>query len=178
MKNTGPTATGPRVCLPKNSIIQPALSGHIHLPILPSTATQNYAYPNLKNASLLSIRKLCYSNCSALFTKKDVIVFSSYKTPVLNGISNTYNGFWDVTIETSQPEPSLTATITQHTNSVIHLDKTKSELASYLHDVAGCPKTSPSIQVINNGSLLHGLVLLRNSSTNTYLFAFQLVKFI
>ena len=54
----GPTNTSPRVCLPNNSIIQPTLSGNLLLSMLPSTATQDKVYPNLKSASLLSIRQL------------------------------------------------------------------------------------------------------------------------
>ena len=81
--------------------------------MLPSTATQANAYPNLKIASLLSIGQLFNSNCSALFTEKDVTIFNSDKTPVLNGTRNTSGGLWDVTIETSHPKPPLTATINQ-----------------------------------------------------------------
>ena len=35
LKNPGPTTTGPRVGLSDNSIIQPTLSGHIPIPMLP-----------------------------------------------------------------------------------------------------------------------------------------------
>ena len=56
----------------------------------------------LKSASLLSIRQLCDSDCSALFTKKDVNNFNSDKTTVLNGIRNTSDGLWDVTIKSSK----------------------------------------------------------------------------
>ena len=122
--------------------------------MLPSTSTQAHAYPNFKIESLLSIGQLCDSNCSAIFTKKDVIVFNSDKTLILNGTRNVFNGLWDVTIEISHPEPPPTATMNQHENSVLHLDKTKSELARYLHAVAGCQTNSTFIQAINNGSFI------------------------
>ena len=53
LNNPGPTTTGPRSRLPKNSIIQPTLSGHLPLQMLPQTATKSRAYTNLKRASLL-----------------------------------------------------------------------------------------------------------------------------
>ena len=101
--------------------------------MLPLTATLTHEYQNLKNARLVSIGELCDSNFSVLFIKKDVTIFNSDNNPVLNGIRNTSNGLWDVTIETSHPEPPPTATINQQENSVLCLYKTKSELTSYLH---------------------------------------------
>ena len=84
LKDPVTTTTGPRVRLPNNSIIKPTLFVHLPLPMLPSTATQSHTYLNLKISRLLSIVQLCYSNCSALLTKKDVTIFKSDKTPVLN----------------------------------------------------------------------------------------------
>ena len=70
LNNLEPTTTGPRVRLPEKSIIQPTLYGHLTLPMLPSSATQVHVYPNLESVSLLSIGKLCDSDCSTLFHKK------------------------------------------------------------------------------------------------------------
>ena len=122
--------------------------------MLSSTATQAHVYPNLKIASLLSIRQLCYSNLSSLFTKKDVTIFNSDKTPVLNGTRNISDGLWDFTIETSQPEPPPTANINQHIYYFLSLENTKSKLAGYLHASAGGPTKSTLIQVINNGKFI------------------------
>ena len=116
--------------------------------MLPSTATQAHTYSNLKSAILPSIGQLCDSNCFALFTNKDVTGFNSDKTPVLNGIRNMSDGLWGVTIENSQPKSPLTATITQQANSVLHLDRTKSELVSYLHAAEGFPTKPTFIQEI------------------------------
>ena len=122
--------------------------------MLPSAATQAHAYLNLKSTSLPSIWKLCDSNCSLLFTKKDATIFNSDKTPVLNGRSSISDGLWDVTIETSYPEPPFTETINQHANYILRLDKTKSELASHLHAASGCLTKSNFIQAINNGNFI------------------------
>ena len=145
LNNLEPTNTGPRFRLPDNSIIKPRLYLHLPLPMLPSTATESHAYMNLKSDSLFSIGQLCYSIFSALITKKDFAIFNSDKNPVLNGTRNTSDGLWDVTIETSQPEPPPTATTNQHENSVLLLYKTKSELDSYLHAAVGCPTKSTFI---------------------------------
>ena len=102
----------------------------------------------------LSIVQLCYSNCSVFFTKKYVIIFNSEKTPVINETRNTYDVLWNVTIETSQPNPLLTADITKQENSFLSLDKTKSELDSYLHAATGCPTKSTFIQAINNRNFI------------------------
>ena len=80
LKNPGPTTTVPRFCLLKNSIIQPTLSVHLPLLMLPPTATQSHTYTNLKSARLSSIRQLCDSNYSAFFTKKGVTISNSEKT--------------------------------------------------------------------------------------------------
>ena len=73
-----------------------------------------------------------------IFTKEDITILKSDKNPVINGIRNTSYGLWDVKIETSQTEPRITTTITQHANSVLCLDKTRSELSSYLHAAIDC----------------------------------------
>ena len=86
--------------------------------------------------------------------KKGCRHFNSYKTPVRNRTSKKWNGLWDTTIETSQPEPPPNATINKHANSFLRLDKKKSELASYLHADSGCPSKSTFIQEINNGNII------------------------
>ena len=137
LKNPKSKTTGLWVRLPDKSIIQLTLSGHLTLTKLPSAATQAHVYQNIKIASLLSIGKLCDSGCSALFTKIKFTIFNSDNNHVLNGIRGIYDGLWCVTLTPSQPESSPTAPKTPNGNSILWLDKTKSELASYLHAVPG-----------------------------------------
>ena len=122
--------------------------------MLPSKSTQAQVYTNLKNARLISIGQLRDSNWLSLFTKRDVTIFNSDKNTVFNGTRKTYDGLWDITIESSHPEPPLTATITKHADSILRLDKTRSELASYLHSATGYPTKSTFIQAINNGNFI------------------------
>ena len=152
LKNPQPKTTAPQVRLPDNSIIQPTLFGHLLLLTLPSVAIQSHSYPNLKSASLLSIVKLCDSDCYAVFIKNDVTIFNSDNTSVINGKINTSDGLWGGIITSSQSESYTTAPTTPNANSVFRLHKTKSELASYLH--AGCPTKSIFIQAMNNGDFI------------------------
>ena len=122
--------------------------------MLPPESTQSHTYQNFKTSSLLSIGKLCDYNCSSLFTKKDVTIFNSDKNTVLNRIRNTSYRWWYLTIKSSQPETSLISPTTPNANSVLHKDKTKQELASYLHSDLGCAKTSNFIQTINNENFI------------------------
>ena len=56
-----------------------------------------------------------------------------------------------LTITSSQPE--LTPT-TPNANFVLRLDKTKPELASYLHADTGLPTKSTFIQALNNANFI------------------------
>ena len=89
LNNPVPTNTGLRVRLLDSSVIQPTLSGNLPLQMLPSTATQAHACPNFKSASLLSIRQLCNSNCSALF-KKRTSPFSTQTIPLYSMEQGTH----------------------------------------------------------------------------------------
>ena len=150
------STTGPHVRLPDNSIIKPTKSGHLPIPVLPQSATEAHVFPSLKSASLLSIGQLCDSNCSALFTKKDLTIFDSTNAPVLKGQRNETDGLWDVNLPSQQPlEPASSPTQPKYSaHAVLNLNQTKSELARYLHAAAGCPTKSTFIQAINNGNFV------------------------
>ena len=122
--------------------------------MLSSTDTQAHAYPNLKISSLLSIGQLFDSDCSELFTKNYVTILNSYNTPVLNLIRNTPDVSWNLTINSSQPKTPLAAPTTSNYNYALHINKTKSELASYLHTAAGCPTKSTFVEAINNRNFI------------------------
>ena len=120
--------------------------------MLQPAATQYHANPNIKSASILSVGRLCDSDFSALSTKKDVTIFNSDKTPVLNGKNNISDGIWDVKLSSSQTASHPTTTTNTNANSVLYLEKRKYELASYLNTTAGCPTKPTFIQAINNGN--------------------------
>ena len=134
-------------------MIQPTISVHLPLPMLSSESTKDHPHTNLKSDRIISIEQLYNSDCSTLFTKRDVTIFNPDNNTVLNRKNDISDGLWNVTITLSQPESSPTAPITTNKNSVPHLDK-KPELDSYLHAATGCPKKSNLIQAINNGNFI------------------------
>jgi hypothetical protein len=150
------STTGPHVRLPDNSIIKPTKSGHLSIPVLPQSATEAHVFLSLKSASLLSIGQLCDSNCSALFTKKDLTIFYSKNAPVLKGQQNETDGLWNVNLPSQQPlePPSSPAPPKYSAYAILNLDQTKSELTRYLHAAAGCPTKSTFINAINNGNFV------------------------
>ena len=81
-------------------------------------------------------------------------------------------------MSSSHPASFPTTPTNQNANAVLHLDKIKSELTSYLHAAAGCPNKSTFIQAMKMVILSHGQVLLLTLSPNTYLSIFQLAKVI
>ena len=103
-----------------------------------SSATQFHAYPNLNSTRLLSEIQLCYYDCTALFPEKYVTILNSDKTPVINGKRNTSDSLWGINISSSQTASFRTTHMNTNEKSGLHLDKTKYELASYLHAAAGC----------------------------------------
>ena len=113
--------------------------------MLPLAATQSHTYPNLKRTNLLWIGQLCDYDCFTLFTKKVVTIFNPDNNPVLNVKQNKSDGLWDVTITSYQY--ILTPT-TPNKNSILRLDKEKSELESYFYAAAGWLTKSTCIQEI------------------------------
>ena len=76
--NTQQIHNGPLIQKPDKSYLQ--ITKKCTIPMnehLTSTSTSGYIVPGLKNASLLSIGKLCDDGCIALFTKKNMFVFKS-----------------------------------------------------------------------------------------------------
>ena len=120
-----------------------------------STAKAAYVVPNLKNSSLLSIGKLCDDNCIALFTKKNLFIFKNNNL-LLQGFRNTKDGLWDVLFPklASQSKPLQNKTKIQSMNYIIQSDKSKHDLATYLHACCFSPCLSTFTRAIQNGNFL------------------------
>ena len=151
-----PTSTGPRVRLPNNAIITSKQEGTLPIPNFPLTATKAHTVDDLHCSSLLSIGQLCDADCSALFTRESLKVYNKSKDLVLTGQRNQNDGLWDVNLSSlkSAPPVSLPMYTTASLNAVLRYDKTKSELAAYLHAAAGYPTKSSFITAIKNGNFL------------------------
>ena len=143
------TTKGSRVRLPDDTIIAATDEGNLPIPDLPSVATHAHTFP---------ARQLCDSDCSALFTKDSLKVYNHRNNlAVLMGRCNYNNGLWDVNISSSQssaPQTSPPSLSTASLNAVLRYDKTKAELATYIHTAAGCPTKSSFMTAIRNGNFL------------------------
>ena len=129
LTNLKSTTKGSRVRLPDDTIIAATDEGNLPIPDLPSVATHAHTFP---------ARQLCDSDCSALFTKDSLKVYNHRNNlAVLMGRRNYNNGLWDVNISSSQssaPQTSPPSLSTASLNAVLRYDKTKTELATYIHN--------------------------------------------
>ena len=137
---------GPTIKLPNDDFLQVSHEGNIKLQNLPLAATKAYILPNLTNESLLSVGQLCDHNCTVEFNNFFCDIKHKNKL-ILQGLRNFKDGLYD--IDMNQPV-SVQSTI----NYVVHLDKTKLEMAKYLHAALFSPCMKTLQQAIYNGNLL------------------------
>jgi hypothetical protein len=103
-------------------------------------------FPDLKSASLVSIGQLCDVGCQAHFSKNDLIINNANQQVVLKGNRNSNNGLWNINLSNQKPQPSA--------NAILSLDKTKVELAQYLHAACFSPVPSTFVKAITAGHFL------------------------
>lgn len=130
-------------------------------------AKNSYILDGLQNSSLLSIGQLCDDDCTVIFDKKNLHVLKNTKFNlssherklngsfsnadlILHGQRNTTDGLWDVSMS-SNPTPSSTSL---HLNAIIRKDKTKTDLATYLHACAFSPTIPTFHQAIKNKNFI------------------------
>ena len=101
LNNPGPTATGPRVRLPNNSIIQTKTFWIYTSPNVTINSHTISCISKLKEHQPSLNKKTVWFKLLRAVHNKDVTIFNSDKNPVLNEISNTLYGLWVVTIDTS-----------------------------------------------------------------------------
>ena len=152
LHNLQSTIHGPCVQLPNNWIFNPNKQVNIPLPNLSSQATHAHLLPNLNSTGLLSIGKLCNSDCLALFTKTGVTIFNAKNDPVIIGQRNNPYGLWDVNISSSKQSESFPIPVTPSANAVLFLNKTKSKISAYHHTDAGWTTESTFSLDINDGN--------------------------
>jgi hypothetical protein len=86
---------------------------------------------DLKTGTLISLAQLCDDDCIAIFTKYDVQIVKDDQV-IIKG-QRMPNGLWSVPI-TKQPQ--------HQANAILRKDKTKQDLAAYLHATFGSPSPS------------------------------------
>ena len=150
---------GPRVNLPNGTIVQATKSGTIPLhSSLTCNATKAHVFPALASASLISIGQLCDDGCTAVLDQNTLNVFKNGHT-VLRGVRNRTDGLWDINLTAHRKIfdnhlPQSTTISTQSMNAIIRRDKTKLELAQYLHACAFSPALSSFQKAIRKGHFL------------------------
>ena len=153
------------VVLPNKKKLTANKAGNLPLALaLQDRATMAHVLPGMTNTSLLSISQLCDDDCLAIFDKWKLNVYK-HKKLVLQGIRNKWDGLWDVPLTHSIKSylPTQQFTI----NAIIQKDKTKSELANYLHACAFSPAIPTFQQAIKTIIFSHGnqlkQLILKNS---------------
>lgn len=168
---------GPKARLPNNTVISPIAVGELPFSnALSRHAKESLVYPELKNASLLSIGQLCDDDCLALFHKKILWILKNNEV-ILKGKRNSYDGIWDVPFQqpTSPKSVPSSANATYTANNIIHcnnlvihssstsdlvcnyiltLDKSKYELAQYYYGCLFAPALSTLLTAIQKENLV------------------------
>ena len=142
LKNIQQLRHGPTAILPDNTKIRASSRGSLILH--DSLKTSALIYPGLTNESLLSIGQLCDQGCIAIFDKQKLSIIRHGKQ-ILTGNRNLKDGLWDV--------PFKEQKINQ-VNYIIAKDKSKSDLAKYLHGCAFSPVISTFQKCINKGNFI------------------------
>ena len=146
---------GPSVNLPNNQSLQVTEQGNLNLhKNLPYEASRAYILPNLLNESLLSVGQSCDYNCTVLFDKYFCDIRHKNKL-ILKGKRNFNDGLYDVPLTSHNNLNSSTSNNNNlQINYVTKHDKTKLEMAQFLHAALFSPCIKTLQQAIYNGNLI------------------------
>ena len=147
---------GPNVTMPDNNNIKIHRQGTLPLPHnVTGPASTGYILPGLKNASLLSLGQFMDSGCWALVNKYVLNIYKD-KNLIIQGHRNLRDGLWDARLSSpaQSRSPNKSVNTTQHVNALIAQDKTKSQLADYLHACLFSPCISTLKKAIKHKFLL------------------------
>ena len=138
------TANATPILLPNNTTVHAKLKGTLSLhPSLSEKASTALIVPNLKNESLLSVGQIYDNNCKVTFSKDNVQITKNKKV-IVTGNRNRNDGLWDIDLNNK----------TNHLNYMITKDKTKTELAQYLHAALFSPTITTLSKAIKRGNLI------------------------
>ena len=140
--------------LPNEATIKATHYGNLPFGIkLSQRATNALVFPGLSNESLLSIRKLCDDNCVVIFTKNRVYVVEDNDL-IMHGPRNRTDNLWDIQLPAHQRDIVQVTPNASCLNYIITKDKTKTDLARYLHGTAFSPRISTFSKAIRNGNFI------------------------
>lgn len=151
--NTKNTA-GPTVHLADDSTMQATATGILPLTTeLTTNAKSAHIFKELKSP-LLSLGQLCDDGCEIKLSSTKLTALKNNNI-ILQGYRNHHDGLWDVPIPQQQLKLSNTKQYSkQKANIIIRKDKTKMELAQWLHASCGSPQKSTFIKAIKKGNFL------------------------
>ena len=122
---------------------------------LTSKAKQAHVFTELKTP-LLSLGQLADDGCEIVLSESKLTA-SKNNNIILTGYRNYSDGLWDIPIPqpTALTQKSTKSELVHHkANVIIRKDKTKMELAQWLHASCGSPPISTFIQAINKGNFI------------------------
>ena len=123
LQNINKVINGPTVDIPHGENMKTISTLPLHN-LLSAAAKQGNVLEELSNSTLLSIGQLCDNKCIAVFDKRHLHAFK-HGYLIIKVQRNWTNSLWDVEI---RPQQKL--------NVMIRKDKTKHDLAEYLHKCA------------------------------------------
>ena len=153
LTNINTVASPITVHLPNNNTITSTTRGQLPFKALTDSAKQAYILPSLTNSSLLSIGQLCNENCTAIFTKRLMLILHKGKI-ILTGNRNYSDGLWDILCHNAGTPGYKKSTVqSNNINILTARDKRSHELANFLHACAGSPSIRTFQDAINNNFL-------------------------
>ena len=142
LRNVQDLANGPKATLPDGSSIQADCQGTLNL--IPNVPLPALTFPELRSESLLPIGQLCDAGCIAIFDKHYLQIFKDERL-VLSGQRNKADGLWDVPFNNSSNTKM---------NYIISKNKSKTELAQYLHGCAFSPTLKTLQDAVDKGNFI------------------------
>ena len=92
-------------------------TANLHLPNLPTTASEAHIFPTLASGSLISIGQLCDHGCTAHFSATDVTIHYHDKI-VLRGTRSLHTKLW--TLQMPNTPLTLPPVIPDSANALVH----------------------------------------------------------
>ena len=144
---------GPTVTLPDNSTIHSTAVGLLPLPtdVFSKAARNTAVFNNLQSSSLISLGQLCDNDCVIHLNKHELKVIKNQEV-VMRGFRNQQDGLWDIPI--TRHHPNFPVLLSPKLSVIIRKDKTKADLATYLHAACFSPTTDTFLKAIKNNHFI------------------------
>ena len=152
LKNQQDDSSGPTVTLPDNTTITATKKGEVPLSTkLTTKATTAHVLNDLQSASLISLGQLCDDDCEVQLSKTNLKVYKDNEV-IITGEQNQQDGLWDI------PLIKRNSKLRQHLNVILVKNKTKQQLASYLHSCCFSPSIRTFVKAVKMATSYHGQV--------------------